>query len=98
MGTTFCIELYMKTTTGFECYGCFDLGYSREFALQLFSDLEGRPAVGDAGVLHMDLVEKYRGLPVNLEVMSCSVEELSRNVKVITRELFKRLSLDEKPA
>ncbi|MBS1662221.1 MAG: hypothetical protein JST68_14345 [Bacteroidetes bacterium] len=95
MRTTFYIELNMKTAIGFECYGCFDLGYDRDFALNLFSKLEGQPAEGDAGVLQMDLIEKFRGLPVNMQVINCSIEELSRNVKVITRELFRQLSLDE---
>lgn len=95
METTFFIELSMKTAAGFECYGCFDLGNDREFAVKLFSRLDGRPLEDEPGVLHMDLVEKYRGLPVNMQVVSCSVEELSRNVKIITRELFKRLNLDE---
>jgi len=98
MATTFYIELNMKTTAGFERFGCLELGNNRDFALTLFSGLEGRPAEGDEGVLHMDLVEKYRGLPVNMQVISCTMEELCRNVRNITRELFKRINLDEMPA
>jgi hypothetical protein len=98
MATTFYIELNMKTTTGFERFGCLDLGEDREFAARLFSQLEGLPAAGDRGVLHMDLVEKHRGLPVNMQVISCTMEELCRNVRIITRELFKRINLDEMPA
>lgn len=98
MTTTFYIELNMKTGTGFERFGCMDLGDNREFAVNLFSGLEGRPAEGEEGVLHMDLVEKYRGLPVNMLVISCTIEELCRNVKTLTRELFKRINLHEMPA
>ncbi len=97
MGTTFFIGLNMKTVTGFESYGCFDLGEDRQFAMNLFSKLEGKAVEAEQGVLHMDLIEKYRGLPINMELMSCSMEELSRNVKVITRELFKRINLEEMP-
>ncbi len=97
MRTTFFIELNMKTATGFECYGCFDLGDDREFAVKLFSKLAAQPAEGEAGVLQMDLIEKYRGLPMNMQVISCSIEELCRNVKIITRELFRRLNMDEMP-
>lgn len=97
MTTTFYIELNMKTTTGFERFGCVDLGDNRDFAESLFSGLEGKPANGDEGVLHMDLVEKYRGLPVNMLVISCTMEELCRNVKTLTRELFKRINLHEMP-
>lgn len=98
MKTTFYIELNMKTTAGFERYGCLDLGDNRDFAVRLFSGLEGRTARGDEGVIHMDLVEKYRGLPVNMQVISCTMEELCRNVRAITREIFKRINLDEMPA
>src|SRR3954470_14671732 len=73
MEPTFFIELNMKTHNGFECYGRFDLGNNREFALSLLSKLEGRPPEGDSDVLHMDLVEKYSGLPMNVYVVSCSV-------------------------
>lgn len=95
MRTTFYIELNIKTATGYECYGCFDLGFDRQFALNLFSKLEGRPPAEDTGVLQLDLVEKYRGLPLNMDVINCSVEELSRNVKTITKETFKRMNLSE---
>jgi hypothetical protein len=97
MTTTFYIELNMKTIGGFERFGCLDLGDNRGFAVSLFSGLEGRPAEGDEGVLHMDLVEKYRGLPVNMQVISCTIEELCRNVRTVTRELFRRINLDEMP-
>ena len=97
MRTTFYIEINMKTASGFECYGCFDLGADRQFAVNVFSKLEGKPVEGDQAVLHMDLIEKYRGLPVNMQVISCSMEDLSRNVKIITREFFKRINLEEMP-
>ena len=42
-------------------------------------------------------IEKYRGLPVNMQVISCSMEDLSRNVKIITREFFKGINLEEMP-
>lgn len=95
MKTTFFIELNMKTPNGFERFGCFDIGYDRQFALSLFSKLKGERVRDDVGVLHMDLVEKFRGLPLGIEMISCSMEEVGANVKTITRELFKRLSLDE---
>ncbi len=98
MRTTFFIELNMKTPTGFECIGSFDIGDNRQFAIRLFSQLAGHPTPDDASVLHLDLVEKYRGLPLGLEVISCSMEDLCANVRTITRELFKQRSLDEAKA
>ena len=95
MERKFYIELNMKTLDGFERFGCFELGSDRAFAVRLFANLQGRPAKDDSEVLHMDLVEKRDGLPMNMEVVSCTVEELGRNLKVITRELFKKINLDD---
>ena len=94
MERKFYIELNMKTVEGFERFGCFELGGDREFAVRLFHGLAGRPAEGDTEVLHMDLVEKREGLPMNMEVISCTVEELGKNIKYLTRELFKKLNLE----
>jgi len=88
----------MKTAKGFERFGCFDLGCDREFASRLFSALEGQPPTDEEGVLHMDLVEKREKLPVNIQVISCSIGELCLNIRIITRELFKRTNLGETPA
>lgn len=96
MRTTFYIELNMRTAKGIESYGCFELGEDRDFAVQVFSKLEGQPEEEGTSVLQMDLVEKYRGLPVDIQVISCSIEQLCHNTRTITRELFKRRSLDEK--
>ncbi len=94
MAPKFYIELNMKTIDGFERFGCFELGSDRGFAVTLFAGLAGRPAEGDTEVLHMDLVEKRGGLPMNMDVISCTVEELGKNMKYLTRELFKRINLD----
>ena len=95
METTFYIEFDMKTPDGFETFGCFDIGNDRQFALTLFSKLKGERKADETSILHMDLVEKFRGLPVGIQVISCTMDDLCGNVKTITRELFKRLSLDE---
>jgi hypothetical protein len=97
MTTTFFIEFNMKTASGFERFAYFDLGRDREFALRLFSTLDGQIPIGDDGVLHLDLVKKRQGLPVNMHVRSCSMAELCNNAKIITRELFKRINLEDMP-
>ena len=95
MERKFYIELNMKTADGFERFGCFELGSDRGFAIGLFGGLAGRPAEDDSEVLHMDLVEKRGGLPMNMQVVSCTVEELGKNIKYLTRELFKKINLGD---
>ena len=97
MDSKYYIELNMKTVDGFERFGCFELGSDREFSVGLFAGLEGRPAVGETGVLHMDLVEKRNGLPMNVQVISCTAEELGANMKYLARELFKKINLGIPP-
>jgi len=94
MGSKYYIQLNLKSVDGFETFGCFDLGSDRGFSVRLFAGLEGRPADEDTGVLHMDLVEKRNGLPVNVQVIACTMEELGRNMKYLARELFKKINLD----
>ena len=95
MERKFYIELNMKTVDGFERFGCFELGSDRAFAIRLFGGLAGRPAEDETEVLHMDLVEKRGGLPMNMQVICCTAEELGKNMKYLTRELFKKLNLDD---
>ena len=95
MDRRFYIELNMKTTGGFERFGCFELGSDGDFAARLFAGLAGLPADDETGVLHMDFVEKRNGLPMNMQVISCTVEDLGRNIQYLTRELFKRINLDD---
>jgi len=96
MINTFYIVLNMRTPSGFEAYGRFEVGSDRLFAEQLFGQLHGTASVNDTDILHVDLMELKDGLPVNIQVISCSVNEIAVNCKLITKELFKRINLDDK--
>jgi hypothetical protein len=95
MKTTFYIVLNMKTAGGFESYGRFFIGNDRDFAYSLFSSLKGTEAVRETDVLHMDLVETIDDLPVNVKVINCTLDELSVNCRIISKEVFRLLNLDE---
>ena len=95
MKHTFHIALNMKTPNGFESIGKFCIGNNREASKNLFSMLEGTENVEESDILHMDLVETIDTLPVNIRVISCTLEEFSNNCKIITKELFKLLNLED---
>jgi hypothetical protein len=95
MKRTFYIVLNIRTAGGFESYGRFFLGNDREFAYRLFSKLEGNTAVAEKDVIHMDLMEASEGLPLNIRMKSCRIEELALNCKIITKEIFKFLNLGD---
>jgi hypothetical protein len=51
--------------------------------------------VDDKSILHFDLVESINGLPASLEMISCSLEELAENCKIITKETFRFINMEE---
>ncbi len=95
MKTRFHLVLNLRTTHGYESFGRFALGSDRVAAYALFGQLKGHTEVTEGSPLSLDLVEESEGLPLNLKMLTCTLEELADNVKIITRETFKRCNLKE---
>ncbi len=93
--TTFYIALNLRTCTGFECFGKFFIGNNQRLAKDIFSQLKRRNHVDEKSILQLDLMETVNGLPVNMQMISCSLEDLAENCKIITREIFKLFNLKE---
>src|ERR1051326_6099902 len=91
----FYIVLNIKSGKDFQTYGKFFLGSNREIANSIFKELKGNKKVSNASVLYIELMETKNELPVNIQLMSCSLDELSENCKMITKETFKRCNLEE---
>lgn len=86
---TFYVLLSIKTGDGFESFGKFNLGYNKKAAAEVFRQLKGNPTVDEKTILTIDLVETVNELPVNLNILGCTLEELAYNCKVIAKETFK---------
>ena len=93
--TAFNIVLNIKTCNGFDCFGKFFVGNNKKFAQAVFDQLKGRKNVDEKSILQLDLVETINGLPANMQMISCSLEELAENCKIITKETFKFLNMEE---
>ena len=93
--TTFNIVLNIRTCNGFECFGKFFVGNNKKLAEAIFVQLKGRKNVDEKTILQLDLVETINGLPANMKMISCSLDELAENCKIITKETFKILNLEE---
>jgi hypothetical protein len=93
--THFDISLNIKTADGFECFGKFSIGNDRDAAYHVFQKLKGSKKVTDKSILTLELMEIRRGLPLNIQLMSCTLEQLAENCKIITKETFKLLNLKE---
>jgi hypothetical protein len=93
---SFYILLNIRTPEGFETFGKFNLGNKREVALEIYKQLKGTTAVDENTILTMDLMETVNGLPLNVQIRGCTLDELAWNCKILTKETFKLHNL--KPA
>jgi hypothetical protein len=92
---TFYIVLNLRTSNGYECFGKFIIGNNKETATAIFNQLKGRKNVDEKSILQLDLMESVNGLPVNMLRMTCSLEELAENCKIITKETFRHFNMEE---
>lgn len=90
---TFYLLLSIKTGDGFESFGKFNLGNKRKAATEVFRQLMGTSMVDEKTMLTIDFVETVKGLPVNLQILGCTLEEVANNCKIIAKETFKLLNL-----
>jgi len=86
--------LNMKTLKGIEAYGCFKLGDDEDFAVSLYKSIQGNEEVLPDSIITVDLVKRENGLLFPLGIRHCNDQELAENLKIITRELFKKLNLE----
>ena len=94
METTFYILLSIKTASGPESFAQFFIGNKRSAAQAIFRKLKGTPEIDERNVLYLDFMETKDGLPINLELISCTLEQLAENCKLITKEIFKLNNLE----
>lgn len=95
MKTQFYILLSQKSSTGFTAYGEFWLGSDRQEATSVFGLLKGNKDSLNKALLHFDLMETVDGIPLKVLAVSCTLEEYAANCKVIAKETFKRMNLEQ---
>ena len=94
MDTHFYIRFIMKTQSDANAFGTFFIGNSRYRAKAIFDKLKGKTKVNEDDPLQLEFMETRYGIPVNLDVISCTLQELAENCKIITKELFKSAILE----
>ena len=90
---TFYVVLSIRTGDGFENFGKFNLGNNREAASEVFRQLKGSSAVDEKTMLTIHFMETINDLPVNFQIMACTLEDLACNCTLITKETFKMYNL-----
>lgn len=93
METTFYIQLHVKTPDGLESYGRFNIGNDKAVAIALFQGMLGSDVIDESGLLYMELMEVVNDLPVNLHLISCTLDELAANCRAISKEVFQQANL-----
>jgi hypothetical protein len=93
MQTNFYIICHIATPAGPEAYGRFEIGNDREAASRLFARLKGDKEVNVQNMLCLELMETVNNLPVNINVLSCSLDQLTENFRIITKEIFSQKSI-----
>jgi hypothetical protein len=94
METTFYIKFTIKTFKGFESFGQFFIGNNRAAATAIFKMLKGSTEVSENTILQLDFIETKNGLPVNINLLQCTLNEMAENCKIVTKEIFKSLMLE----
>ena len=89
MDTQFHIAFSFKIYGGYKTFAKFFIGDNREIAYAIFKKLKGSDEVNEINILCLDFIETWDGLPKNLKVKSCTLQQLSENCGIITKELFK---------
>ena len=93
--TTFYIGINIKTVDGFESIGRFYIGNDGQFARSVFKKLKGDDHVDERSVLTIELMETVNNLPLNLQLISCSLGQLGENCALIAKEVFRGRNLNE---
>ena len=88
METQFYIAITLKTHKGIESFAKFFVGNNRHRAYEIFKQLKGSHNVNEKNILYFDFLETENGLPLNLDFITCTLNQLGENCRLITKELF----------
>ena len=87
------IDVSIQTVEGPKRFGRFELGSDRDAARELFKKLKGSPEINNKDMLYIEFMETVNGLPVNLDILTCDLQELGTNAMLITQEVFRNSNL-----
>lgn len=96
MKSRYDIAISIKTPEGMIKVGGFLIGNDAEFANTTFDSLKGNSEIDEHCLLRIDLVNKGGDYETFLKSISCSLDEYTENSKIITRDVFKYFTLENK--
>jgi hypothetical protein len=96
MALEYRIALHARTASGFDTFAEFFIGNDRHTAKELFKTLHGSSDDISDGLLLVELREINRNLPVDIQLIHCTLDQLADNCRLIAKNQFKTLNLKEK--
>ena len=96
MEAKFQLTISIQTTEGPQRIGHFELGNKRDAARSLFRSLKCSPEVSPKDMLYIELMELFNGLPINIDMVTCDLQQLGLNTMLVTQELFRLANLKGK--
>lgn len=94
MKKTYYILFHVKVNGELQAFGKFYIGQNRGLAHGLFSLMKGKSDTDGSEVLFVELMETQDKLPLNIQMLACTLDELSENCRLIAKETFKWNNID----
>ncbi|TMI74059.1 MAG: hypothetical protein E6H09_03780 [Bacteroidetes bacterium] len=91
--SVFYINISIQTPEGLRQFGRFEFGRDRQAARELFKRLKGSSSIDQKDMLYIELMETVNGLPLNLDILTCDLQQLGTNTMLITQEIFRLANL-----
>ncbi|WP_439585825.1 hypothetical protein [Dyadobacter bucti] len=91
---TYFVTINMKVPQGMMEVGRFFIGSDKDWAMESFGRLRGESHTSEDDVLRLDLLEKHEGTDLLLGQLSCTLDQLEQNCKLITVDAFKYFNLE----
>lgn len=96
MKTIYRIVVNMRVPGGYMETAQFFIANTKDDAMDMFTLLHGQPASGATPLLRLDLVvESSDGIDNVLRSLNCTLKELTENTKIIMKETFRLLNLEQ---
>lgn len=94
MEKTYYIMFHLKVKGELQAFGKFYIGQHRGLAHGLFNQMKGKADTDGSEVLFVELMETHEKLPLNIQMLACTLDELSDNCRLIAKETFKWNNID----
>lgn len=88
MDPQFYITITLKTHTGPERFAHFYIGNNRNRAVAIFKQLQGSRQVSEKNIIYFEFLETENELPANLDCITCTLDQLAENCRIITKKFF----------